>query len=88
MVLPPAGDSGNSQPAVEDAGGADDFKLKVDVQLVMVDATVRDRSGRPMETLRREDFRVFENGLSKPFNRFREMSILSRSLWWSIAVGA
>ncbi len=70
VVLPPAGTSGNSQPTVEDAGGADDFKLKVDVQLVMVDATVRDRSGRPMETLRREDFRVFENGLEQTIQSF------------------
>ena len=70
VVLPPAGTTGNSQPTVEDAGGADDFKLKVDVQLVMVDATVRDRSGRPMETLRREDFRVFENGLEQTIQAF------------------
>jgi Ca-activated chloride channel homolog len=70
VALPPAGTSGNSQPTVEDAGGADDFKLKVDVQLVMVDATVRDRSGRPMETLRREDFRVFENGLEQTVQSF------------------
>jgi len=70
VVLPPPGSSGNSQPAVEDAGNADDFKLKVDVQLVMVDATVRDRSGRPMETLRREDFRAFENGLEQTIQSF------------------
>ena len=70
VVLPPAGTSGNSQPTVEDTSGADDFKLKVDVQLVMVDATVRDRSGRPMETLRREDFRVFENGLEQTIQSF------------------
>ncbi|HEU0006027.1 MAG TPA: VWA domain-containing protein, partial [Terriglobia bacterium] len=70
VILPPAGTSGNSQPTVEDTSGADDFKLKVDVQLVMVDATVRDRSGRPMETLRREDFRVFENGLEQTIQAF------------------
>ena len=70
MVLPAPGTSGSSQPTVEDADNADDFKLKVDVQLVMVDATVRDRSGRPMETLRREDFRVFENGLEQTVQSF------------------
>jgi Ca-activated chloride channel family protein len=70
VVLPAPGTSGGSQPSVEDAGDADDFKLKVDVQLVMVDATVRDRTGRPMETLRREDFRIFENGVEQPVQSF------------------
>ena len=70
VVVPPPGTSGNTQPSVEDVGDAEDFKLKVDVQLVMVDATVRDRSGRPMETLRREDFRVFENGLEQTIQAF------------------
>lgn len=70
VVLPQPGNSGNSQPSVEEADKADDFKLKVDVQLVMVDATVRDRTGRPMETLRREDFRVFENGAEQPVQSF------------------
>ena len=70
VVLPAPGTSGGSQPTVEEADNADDFKLKVDVQLVMVDATVRDRSGRPMETLRREDFRVFENGLEQTVQSF------------------
>jgi VWFA-related protein len=62
--------TGSSQPTVGEADNADDFKLKVDVQLVMVDATVRDRSGRPMEALRREDFRVFENGLEQTIQSF------------------
>jgi Ca-activated chloride channel homolog len=70
VVLPPPGTSGNSEPVVENTGDAGDFKLKVDVQLVMVDATVRDRSGRPMETLRREDFRVFESGLEQTIQSF------------------
>src|SRR5262245_16259897 len=39
-----------------DSGG---YKLKVDVRLVMVDAIVRDRGGRPLENLKQADFRVF-----------------------------
>jgi len=70
VVLPPAGSSDNSQPPAVDTNGTDDFLLKVDVQLVMVDATVRDRTGRPMETLRRDDFRVFENGTEQPIQSF------------------
>jgi Ca-activated chloride channel family protein len=36
----------------------------------MVDAVVQDQTGRPMETLRREDFRVFENGVEQPVQAF------------------
>lgn len=66
----PQGAPGSSVPAFEDADDPDAFKLKVDVQLVMVDATVRDRSGRPMEALRREDFRVFEDGVEQTIQSF------------------
>jgi len=62
----------NADGSVPTFEGGDDtgFKLKVDVQLVMVDALVRDRTGRPMETLRREDFRVFENGVEQGIQSF------------------
>jgi Ca-activated chloride channel homolog len=38
------------------------FKLSVSVQLVQVDAFVRDRAGKPMDKLSRDDFRLFEEG--------------------------
>ncbi|MCI0624598.1 MAG: VWA domain-containing protein [Acidobacteria bacterium] len=70
LAIPPSGTPGNPSPTVTDVEDADGFKLKVDVQLVMVDATVRDRSGRPMESLRKDDFRVFENGLEQTIQSF------------------
>lgn len=66
VAMPPPGASTPTFEGEDDTG----FKLKVDVQLVMVDALVRDRSGRPMETLRREDFRVFENGVEQTIQSF------------------
>jgi Ca-activated chloride channel family protein len=69
VALPPSGTPGDSVPTFED-DDANGFKLKVDVQLVTVDATVRDRSGRPMETLRQEDFRIFENGIEQSIQSF------------------
>jgi Ca-activated chloride channel family protein len=44
--------------------------LSVDVNLVQVDAVVRDRSGKPMSSLRQEDFRVFEDGVEKEIQFF------------------
>jgi VWFA-related protein len=70
VPLPPSGTPGSSGPTFEDDDDANGFKLKVDVQLVMVDAVVQDQTGRPMETLRREDFRVFENGVEQPVQAF------------------
>jgi Ca-activated chloride channel family protein len=44
--------------------------LSVDVNLVQVDAVVRDRSGKPMSSLRQEDFRIFEDGVEKEIQFF------------------
>jgi VWFA-related protein len=65
---PPAAIPIDSSSQSQDA--QDDFKLKVDVQLVTVDAVVRDRSGRPLESLRKEDFRIFENGSEQTIQTF------------------
>jgi VWFA-related protein len=57
-------------PPVWEDPDPDGFKLKVDVQLVMVDAVVRDRAGHPMDNLRREDFRVYENSVEQKIQSF------------------
>jgi len=44
--------------------------LRVDVNLVQVDAVVRDRAGRPMNNLRQEDFVVLEDGSERPIQFF------------------
>ena len=56
--VPPA-NAPQPPPPDWDSGG---YKLKVDVRMVMVDAIVRDRGGRPLETLKQQDFRIFEDG--------------------------
>jgi VWFA-related protein len=66
--------AGNDKPV--EAGGRDVSEvvsagtLKVDVNLVQVDAVVRDRSGKPMGNLRREDFRVLEDGVEREVQFF------------------
>jgi len=44
--------------------------LRVDVNLVQVDAVVRDRAGKPMNNLRKEDFVVLEDGSERPIQFF------------------
>src|SRR5208337_2908069 len=52
------------------AGGADKFRLKTDVDLVLVEATVRDQDGGIVNNLRRESFRVYENGVEQRVDYF------------------
>ena len=51
-------------------GQADRFRLKADVDLVLVEATVRDQDGGIANNLRRESFRVFENGVEQQISYF------------------
>jgi len=44
--------------------------LSVDVNLVQVDAVVRDRAGKPMMNLRKEDFIVLEDQTERPIQFF------------------
>ena len=50
-------------------GGA--FQIKVDVDLVVLGATVRDHQGHAVPQLKREDFEVFEDGRPQPIRLFR-----------------
>ena len=52
---------GNRLPPPEKGG----FTLKVDVSMVLVEATVRDDKGRIVNDLKPEDFRVFEDGVEQ-----------------------
>jgi VWFA-related protein len=79
LRLPP--DAPRTAPVFEGTDRLDEFKLTVDVQLVMVDAVVRDRTGRPMDNLRQEDFRIFEDGTEQPITSFsRDKSPLAVAL--------
>ena len=57
---------GSPQQAPEQGG----FTLKVDVNLVLVEATVRDDKGRIANDLKPEDFRVFEDGVEQKITYF------------------
>ncbi len=60
-------------PLGEDAeggAGGTGYKVSVGVQLVVVEAVVRDRGGRLMEGLKKGEFRVFENGAEQTVRDF------------------
>lgn len=56
-----------TQAPAADPGG---FKLSVNVKMVLVDAVVRDRAGRMIDNLAREDFRVYEDGVEQQVRSF------------------
>jgi Ca-activated chloride channel family protein len=65
-VEPPA-DNSPAGPSSSDAREevADDGVVRVDTSLVMIPVSVRDRGGRYAPDLRREDFRVYEDGVEQ-----------------------
>jgi len=66
--LPPA--TRSSVEAFASTGGEDKYKLKADVDLVLVEATVRDQEGGIVNSLNRESFHVYENGLEQQISYF------------------
>jgi Ca-activated chloride channel family protein len=52
------------------AGEANRFRVKAVVDLVLVEATVRDQDGGMVNNLRRESFRVYENGVEQQIGYF------------------
>jgi VWFA-related protein len=46
------------------------FKLKVQRNMVLVRVIVRDANGRPVPKLRKEDFRLFDNGKAQAIDQF------------------
>jgi len=55
----------------------EDEVIKVETSEILLPVTVRDSSGRLVTTLRREDFRVFEDGREQPLSdlRLRRVSV-------------
>ena len=54
-------------PVTPSTGG---YMLKVDVNLVVVEATVRDERGQVVDNLKRENFRVYEDGVEQQIVQF------------------
>ena len=62
-----------AEPTSGEVVGGLTFVDEVDVTVVNVDVSVRDRDGRPVEGLGVDDFRVFQNGVEMPISHFVEL---------------
>jgi Ca-activated chloride channel family protein len=58
-------------PPTGKAPDQDAFRISVDVDLVVLHATVRDHAGHTVTELQRDDFTVFEDGKPQPIRLFR-----------------
>ena len=50
-------------------------RISVDVNLVVLHATVTDRQGRIVSSLGKEDFQIFEDGVSQSIQLFRHEDV-------------
>src|SRR4051794_33766560 len=57
------------------AQGAQPFQVSVSVDLVVLNATVRDQKGRAAPELREQDFEIFEDGVRQAIKLFRHEDI-------------
>src|SRR5215471_6532841 len=79
----PAAETPKPEESADNPPNPDDqkYKLAVDVSLVNVVATVFDESGKYMDGLRKDDFKVFEDGQEQ------QLSFFSHDLRVPISIG-
>jgi Ca-activated chloride channel homolog len=53
----------------------DDSRISVDVNLVVLHATVSDRRGQPVSGLQKQDFEVYEDGVPQPIRVFEQEDV-------------
>ncbi|HVN77643.1 MAG TPA: VWA domain-containing protein [Terriglobia bacterium] len=70
VPTPSPGTVKSSAPDNSTPDDPDAYKLRVNVQMVMIDAIVRDRTGRLMDNLKQADFRVYEDGVEQKVTSF------------------
>ena len=53
----------------------DDFRLRVETDLVVLHATITDKDSKPVADLKQDDFKVFENGAEQKIKIFKREDI-------------
>jgi VWFA-related protein len=77
-VMATAGQS-SSEPEIASHDVESTFKVQVQRNMVLVRVVVRDSTGRPVTGLRKEDFRLFDNGKPQQIDQFAFESSASAS---------
>ena len=67
--------AGQQAPPAGQDHASESFRVKVDVALVVLHATVTDREGGLISTLGEQDFEVYENGVRQPIRLFSNEDI-------------
>src|SRR3954447_22766118 len=67
LVLPPVGRAGAEEPQT--------YQLSLNVDLVVLNATVRDQKGRVASDLGQQDFEIFEDGVRQAIRLFRHEDV-------------
>lgn len=76
---PPDPASPGNATLQEESPGQRTFQLQVQSNLVLVRVAVRDKSGEPVHGLKRDDFRLFDQGKEQTISHFEEVSPSSPS---------
>jgi VWFA-related protein len=69
------GSAGPRAPAAGQQHDSGDFRISVDVALVVLHATVTDRQGGLVSNLGEQDFEVYENGTLQPIRLFKNEDV-------------
>ena len=77
-VMATAG-QGSSEKEIATQDVQSTFKVQVERNMVLVRVIVRDSNGRPVSSLRKEDFRLFDNGKPQAIDQFAMESSGTRS---------
>ncbi len=71
LLVAPGGDARRPAPPPSDAEDQESFRFSVNVDLVLLHATVRDRTGHFVSDLRERDFQVYEDGVRQRIRLFK-----------------
>ena len=75
LLIAPVACVGQYAPSAGQDHDSESFRIKVDVALVVLHATVTDRRGVLVSNLGRQDFEVYEDGLPQHIRLFRDEDI-------------
>jgi Ca-activated chloride channel homolog len=75
LLIAPVAYAGQYAPSAGQDHDSESFRIKVDVALVVLHATVTDRRGGLVSNLGRQDFEVYEDGVPQHIRLFRDEDI-------------
>src|SRR5690242_18671629 len=75
LLIGLVGDAETQAPPLMDGQAAHPYRLSVNVDLVVLNATVRDRKGHVASDLGEQNFEIYEDGVRQSIRLFRHEDI-------------